>query len=124
MNDSHPSAAATWLDRFFSHYYRSNPVGATFIGEHDWDGRLPDSSREAIEDTKARAVSLLSESTALPIETLEEDERQDVRLAQGALRIQQWELASRHSHRGNPSLYTGDAAFGLISLFLTDVGRF
>ena len=34
----------------------------------------------------------------------------------GFLEIQRWELASEHGPRGNPSLYTGEAAFGVISL--------
>ena len=40
------------------------------------------------------------------------------------LRIQQWALASPHFQRGNPSLYTGEALFGVISLFLTDFAPF
>ena len=41
-------------------------------------------------------------------------------MAEGFLRIQQWEYASQHFHRGNPSLYAGEAVFGVIGLFLTD----
>jgi hypothetical protein len=37
----------------------------------------------------------------------------------GFLRTQLWEYASDHFHRGNPCLYTGEAAFGFLSLFLT-----
>ncbi len=109
-----------WLDRFFEHYYRSNPVSATFIGEHRFDPWLPDYSEAAVDDAKARVATLLSESSGLSLDELTPGERHDVRLAQGALRIQDWELSARHFHRGNPSLYTGEAVFGLISLLLTD----
>lgn len=109
-----------WLDRFFEHYYRSNPVTATFIGEHRFDPWLPDYSEAAIDDAKTRVAALLSESSSLGLDALGSDQRHDVRLAQGALRIQEWELSGRHFHRGNPSLYTGEAVFGLISLLLTD----
>ena len=52
--------------------------------------------------------------------TLSPIERIDKRLAEGFLRIQQWEYQSNHFQRGNPSLYLGEAIFGVISLFLTD----
>ncbi len=120
LPQSHSEDVSHWLDRFFEHYYRSNPVSATFIGEHRFDPWLPDYSESAIDDAMARVATLLSESSGLGLEALGVDERRDVRLAQGALRIQEWELSGRHFHRGNPSLYTGEAAFGLISLLLTD----
>jgi uncharacterized protein (DUF885 family) len=44
----------------------------------------------------------------------------DRMLAAGYLRIQLWEFQSNHFHRGNPCLYTGEAVFSVISLFLTD----
>ena len=120
MNAETKTAGTRWLDRFFAHTYRTNPVGATFIGEHAFDGQLPDYSNGAVDDARAGIAALLSDSSALDVAALTFDERHDVRLAQGALRLQQWELTERHFHRGNPSLYTGEAAFGLISLFLTD----
>lgn len=115
-----PSPAARWLDRFFEHHYRLQPVTATFVGEHAFDSFLPDYSEAAVEAANERIATLLAESSSLALEALSEDERRDIRLAQGALRIQRWELSERHFHRGNPSLYTGEAVFGLISLFLTD----
>ncbi|HLI51530.1 MAG TPA: DUF885 family protein, partial [Thermomicrobiaceae bacterium] len=51
---------------------------------------------------------------------LSEAERIDRELAAGALEITNWELKSRHVQRGNPSYATGEAAFGLLSLFLRD----
>lgn len=123
MNSLEPSQSQDvthWLDRFFEHYYRSNPVTATFVGEHRFDAWLPDYSEAAVDDAKARVATLLSESSGLGLDALSIDEKHDVRLAQGALRIQDWELSARHFHRGNPSLYTGEAVFGLVSLLLTD----
>lgn len=114
------SESARWLDRFFDHYHRGQPVNATFIGEHRWDGAWPDYSEAGIDDARVRIAALLAESPSLSLEALSVDERHDLRLAQGALRIQEWELTGRHFHRGNPSLYTGEAVFGLLSLFLTE----
>jgi len=124
------SAKTDWLDRFFSSYYTHRPVNATFIGLHDWDDRLPDFSEHGAGDTLADMQALLAESENLglasepPTEAIEgrpaNIETLDCRLAEGFLKIQLWEYQSRHFHRGNPSLYTGEAVFGLMSFFLTD----
>lgn len=120
MARSQSSEATRWLDRFFDHHYRAQPVTATFVGEHRFDASLPDCSEAGVEAARARIATLLTESSSLSLDASSEDQRHDVRLAQGALRIQRWELSERHFHRGNPSFYTGEAVFGLISLFLTD----
>ncbi len=101
-----------WLDRFFTAYYRRRPVNATFVGVHDYDRELPDFSENGAGDTLAEMRSLL--------DPLEHDSSIDHRLAAGYLRTQVAEFQSTHFHRGNPSLYTGEAAFGIMSLFLTD----
>ena len=44
----------------------------------------------------------------------------DYELAAGFLELQQWELASGHFQAGNPCVYTGEAIFGIVSLFLRD----
>lgn len=114
------SPAQGWLDRFFASYYRHRPVNATFIGRHEFDDRLPDFSAAGVEAALVDAESLLRDAAALDEATLTPVEQLDKRLAEGFLRIQRWEFASRHHQRGNPSLYTGEAIFGVIGLFLTD----
>ncbi len=114
------NATGAWLDRFFDSYYTHRPVNATFIGAHHLDHRLPDLSDNGAGDALADAESLLRESQDLPTDTISAFERVDLRLAQGFLRTQIWELQSTHFHRGNPSLYTGEAVFGVMSLFLTN----
>ena len=112
------TAHGAWMDDFFSSYYRHRPVNGTFVGVHDLDDRLPDLSENATGDALSEGRELLARSDALaapatPAETV------DRRLARGFLRIQEWELTSRHFHAGNPSLYTGEAVFGVVGLFLT-----
>jgi hypothetical protein len=129
-----------WLDRFFSSYFAHRPVNATFIGLHDWDHQLPDFSETGAGDALADMQALLKESGAFPefpgpaLESENRDvspgsdpifsarkvERLDHRIAEGFLRTQIWEYQSDHFHRGNPSLYTGEAVFGYLSLFLTE----
>ena len=102
-----------WLDQFFEAYYRRRPVNATFIGVHTYDRELPDFSENGAGDTLAEMRSLLASLDGTSV---------DHRLAAGYLRTQIGEFQSDHFHRGNPSLYTGEAVFGLMSLFLTDFG--
>lgn len=113
-----------WLARFFISYYRHRPVNATFIGVHSFDHQLPDFSTAGVEALSSDMARLLKEAAAIDDATLSPIERIDKRLAEGFLRIQQWELSSQHFQRGNPSLYTGEAVFGVISLFLTAFAPF
>jgi Bacterial protein of unknown function (DUF885) len=108
-------ALAAWLDDFLTSYCRHRPVSATFIGLHAHDDRLPDLSEHGLGDARADADSLLTRLRTLPDEDPSDPAALDRALAQGFLRIQRWELASDH-YLGNPSLYTGEAAFGVIGL--------
>ena len=111
--ESAPTFSA-WLDDFFASYYRHRPVNATFVGLHEHDDRLPDYSESGVGDALADAESLLSRLRALPPEPLSQAERIDRRLAEGYLKIQRWELDSPHFRWENPSLYTGEAIFGVL----------
>lgn len=119
MTSSAPALDA-WLDAFFASYHRHRPVNATFIGEHEHDPRLPDCSEHGVGDALADAEDLLRRLAALPPEGRTPAQAMDARLAAGFLRTQLWEFRSGHFQRGNPSLYTGEAVFGILSLFLTD----
>jgi uncharacterized protein (DUF885 family) len=109
----------SWLDDFFTAYYRRRPVNATFIGNHAYDNILPDFSENGTGDTLAEMESLLTRLKSLPGEPLTPAQKIDRELAEGFLKIQSWEFRSNHFQRGNPCTYTGEAVFGLISLFLT-----
>jgi len=110
----------TWLDDFFASYYRRRPVNATFIGRHGHDDRLPDLSPEGVDRAIEEISSLQARLEEHPPETLSETQQLDRRLAAGALAIQEWEYDGDHFHRSNPCIYTGEAIFGVLSLFLTE----
>lgn len=115
---THASTWTTYLDDFFAMYYRRHPVNATFIGVHTYDNRLPDVSPEGLADYAAEIDVLLRRLDDVQNEPLTPIEAVDRKLVRGYLQIQQWELQSGHFHRGNPSLYIGEAVFGVIALFL------
>jgi hypothetical protein len=112
-----PPSFAAWLDDFLASYYRHRPVNATFIGVHDHDDRLPNLSEDGLGDALADAESLLAGVEALPAVAPGGPDAIDRALGQGFLRIQRWELRSGHFARGNPSVHTSEAAFGVIGLW-------
>ncbi len=120
VNTQTAPAFNRWIDGFFAEYYRQRPVNATFIGVHDYDDRWPDCSAAGLAAKVAGMQALLEELAALPEEPLTTAQEIDRKLAAGFLRIQLWETDSAHFERGNPAFYTGEAAFGLLGLLLTD----
>jgi len=105
------------MDAFFASYYAHHPVNATFIGARGHDHRWPDFSEHGLGDRLADQADVRERLEGAP----EHDApaaRTDRRLALGFLDILDWEVGSAHFERGNPSLYTGEAVFGVMGLFL------
>ena len=114
------SPASAALDRVFDTFYRQRPVSATFTGLHAHDGRLPDWSPQGLarandemrglrRDLDAAGRVPDEHVTAFPAEV-------DLALADGALEIALAEHESEHFVHANPSLWTGEAIFGVLSL--------
>jgi Bacterial protein of unknown function (DUF885) len=117
-------AFAAWLEDFFASYYRRRPVNATFIGCHEYDHLLPDLSLDGAAQTREEMGDLLGRLRTLPPEPLTEAQRLDLQLAEGFLEIGLWEYDSAHFLHSNPSVFTGEAIFGLLSLFLRPFAPF
>ncbi|HEY5522561.1 MAG TPA: DUF885 family protein [Desulfuromonadaceae bacterium] len=114
------SAFSNLLDDFFTAYYLRRPVSATFIGMHDLDHLLPNFSEQSVTDTVNEMKALIARLDGLSEDDLTPVQSMDKKLSVGYLRTQLWEFQSDHFYKGNPCLYTGEAVFGVISLFLTD----
>jgi hypothetical protein len=108
-----------WLDDFFADYYARRPVNATFIGVHEHDHALPDLSSNGMSDLARAARDLRDRLGTISTEGLSQAQRHDRLLADGFLEIQAWEAGSAQFAR-NPSAWTGEAVFGVISLFQRD----
>ena len=110
-----------WLDAFFDSYYRHRPVNATFIGVHEHDHRLPDYSQENVAAQLAEIRHLLEQVDGGEVSPpTTQWEAIDRLLARNFLLTQVWELGETVIVLGNPCLYTGEAVFGIVSLFLRD----
>jgi uncharacterized protein (DUF885 family) len=119
-----PSAADTALDRFFETFYRQRPVAATFTGIHDHDGRLPDWSLDGLARAadEMRALRCELDAAGRPADDAVRAFPRDVDLALAdvALEIALAEHQSGHFVHRNPTLWTGEAVFGVLSLITRD----
>lgn len=112
------------VDQFLDHYFFRYPVNATFTGVRLHDHELPDWSPEGLEDAQDERDALLMalEEEHPPTEDWRLLARVpaalDAELARAALDVQTLEHESRHFHRRNPALWTGEAVFGVVGLLL------
>ena len=115
---------ATALDRFFATYYRQRPVAATFTGLHEHDGVLPDWSAaglgRACDEMSALRRELATAGLVVDADVSGFPLQVDLALADGALEIALAEHHSGHFVHANPSMWTGEAIFGVISLITRD----
>jgi uncharacterized protein (DUF885 family) len=109
-----------WLESFFVHLFLRRPVDATFAGFHDYSHLLPDVSPEGLSATRDEINRLLSGLKCIGYENLDRYRKIDFDLARGFLEIQAWERTEGGYFDHNPISYTSEAAFALMSLFLSD----
>ncbi len=110
--------ALTMIEPFLDAYYEMLPVNATFTGVHRFDDRLPDWSPNGLARNTDRMRGLRREihSSLVNREPWAFPESVDLQVADAFLEIQIAEMEGRHFYRTNPSLYTGEAIFGVLSL--------
>lgn len=109
-----------WLDDFFVHLFGRRPVDATFAGLRDYNAMLPDVSEQGLAETKGEIDRLLASLGGIDRDALDRFGRIDYDLARGFLCMQSWERSDPVMYQCNPVTYTGEAAFSLLSLFLSD----
>src|SRR5262245_13222977 len=94
------AAVSAALDRFFAAYYRQRPVSATFTGQHDYDGALPDWSAQglarAADEMRALRRDLDAAGRVPDAEVTTFPWQVDLALADGALEIALAEHESGH----------------------------
>jgi hypothetical protein len=109
---------ATLVEQFLETHLNYHPVDASFMGFDSYNHLLPPADSEVV----ARELSLLKRLQR-DAETLEVGntaaERIETKVLQGQLKHAIAELEQRPRYH-NPSCYTGEAAFGIISLLLND----
>jgi uncharacterized protein (DUF885 family) len=125
MNPAHDSPRTDGLDErfraladgFFNELMELEPVWATFIGIHRWDGRLGNASREGIEKRVALVRRFLSDLESLPVTDLPAETRFEQELATHVARrfLFNDEIHRVWERRGTASDDVGDGLFGLLA---------
>ena len=118
-----PVASAA-LDRFFESFYRRRPVTATFTGVHAHDGRLPNWSPLGLageaDEMRALRAELAAAGAPAASALPSFPGGVDLALADAHLEIALAEHDSGHFVHRNPSVWTGEAIFGVVSLVTRD----
>jgi Bacterial protein of unknown function (DUF885) len=107
------------VDRFLAHHATFNPVDATFMGLPGHDSRLPLAGREAAQHERDGLVGLLRDLDGTPVGDTP-GQRLDARMLRAAL-IHAAAALDHWPRLRQPSWYTGEVAFGIISLLLPTV---
>lgn len=104
------------VEKFLELHAEFHPVDATFMSLDGHDHRLPPADAGVIERERVALGQLLRAAEHLPRGT-SSAERLESRMLRAQLRLAMRELEERPRFY-NPAWYTGEAAFGLISLLL------
>lgn len=106
-----------WVERYLDLHAQFRPVDASFMGLSGHDDQLPPVGAEALEHERAELEALWQEVKGWTGQPETADERLDSWLLRSQLRVTLREARER-PRQHNPAFYTGEAAFGLISLLL------
>ncbi len=111
-----PEALDRLVDDFLDHHRRFHPVDATFMGFAGGDDRLPPSDTEAPAREAEALDALIRRLEETPVAGTP-GARIEAKMLAAALTHARTAL-DRWPHHVQPSWYTGEIAFGLISLLL------
>lgn len=104
------------VDDFLAHHVAFRPVDATFMGLPGHDHRLPPADAEAPAREAEELAALRRRLDAIPAPS-EGGEAVDRSILTSHLKHRARELAERPNYR-DPTFYTGEAVFGIVSLLL------
>jgi hypothetical protein len=117
-------ATSAALDRFFEAFYRRRPVTATFTGLHAHDGRLPNWSplglAGEVDEMRVLRAELAAAGAPAASALPSFPDGVDLALADAHLEIALAEHESGHFVHRNPSVWTGEAIFGVLGLVTRD----
>jgi len=110
------AAARNILDDVVAH----EPVAATFLGVHSYDGEFPDMSSGGFAERRRRAESHLKTLRSYDPAELSPDDRIDWDLMRASFAVGVREHDELQAFARNPSLYSDTAINGIYGLFMRD----
>jgi len=99
---------------------RDEPVSATFLGVHAYDGEFPDMSESGFAERRRRLASHLDTLQSYDPATLHPDERIDWNVMLAGFAVEAREHDQLQTFARSPSLYSDAAAGGIYGLFVRD----
>jgi uncharacterized protein (DUF885 family) len=120
QSEEHLRAASAELRRLADEYVddlaRRHPDIATELGDHRFDGLLPDRSQQALVDERRRLDTFADQVTALDLTALGQELRVDAALLAGDVSRRLFELEELREHTWNPLLANpGQAIYMLLA---------
>lgn len=97
-----------------------NPVTATHLGEHRWDDRLGDYTRDGRETQHQEMLEALSEFEAMETESFSPEAQIDHALITHLFQSFIRDYEKVESHRRNPGIYVSEVLGGSFALILRD----
>jgi uncharacterized protein (DUF885 family) len=102
------AAFNTLVDNYFDFYFQFQPTQATQAGIHQYDSKLEDFSRSAVEAEIAGLEKFQKRFGGIQRNELSKDSAGDLEILTSVIRARLLELQSIQMWRKNPDLYTSD----------------
>jgi uncharacterized protein (DUF885 family) len=113
-------AFARFVDDYFDARFASQPTQGTSAGFHQYDAKMPDLSRLAIEKRIAELKSLLTRLQGFDRAKLPFDDAIDAAAIEGQIRSALLDLETLRTWEKNPMQYSGAAGFAVYDLMKRD----
>lgn len=113
-------AFGKFVDDYFAARFAANPLQGTAAGFHEYDGKMPDLSREAIEKRIAELKAHLERLSALDRSKLPFDDAIDAEAIEGDIRSELLDLETLRNWERNPMMYGAVAGFAVNDLMKRD----
>ena len=104
IEGAHHPAFDAFVDDFFDVYFAASPTSATGAGLHEYDGRLEDLSRAAIEQQIRGLRGLLRRLETMDRTAMSFDQRLDAQMIENSIRSSLLDLETLETWR-NPMIY-------------------
>ncbi|MBI4539445.1 MAG: DUF885 domain-containing protein [Gemmatimonadetes bacterium] len=114
--DAAPQEYERFVEEFLAFYFWLNPTRATELGVHDYDGRLPDLSREGVQAATDAYRRWLERLQAIDRSRLTGDAYWDYEILDHAIRAELFDLEEVRGWERNPLLYVELITDGLAGL--------
>jgi uncharacterized protein (DUF885 family) len=111
---------ARFVDDYFASRFASRPTEGTSAGFHEYDTKMPDLSREAIEKRITGLHAELSRLQAFDAKSLSFDDAIDAAVIEGRIRSALLDLETLRTWEWNPMQYAGIAGSSVNDLMKRD----